>query len=71
VLVKKKPMKVHPSNYLYIPTNKFFPLIFRKFSNGIVVPTPSDILFNMDRRYKKIEEHYYKSANGTYLLRPQ
>jgi hypothetical protein len=71
VLVKKKPMKIHPSNYLYIPTNKFFPLLFRQFSNGIVVPTPSDILFNIDRRYKKIEEHYYESDDGTYLLRPQ
>lgn len=58
VYIKKIPTKLNKDNYLTIPQNKFYPIKLEYFNNGINAPVPSDVLYNLSKRYNKFKDHY-------------
>ncbi len=67
VFVKKMLTKSNRDNYSIIPHNKFYPIKKKSFKNGVTVPVPSDILYNLTQRYGKFKDHYTLKKGKWYL----
>lgn len=66
VFVKKMPTKKDPNKFLGIPTDKFYPLVQKSFNNGVTVPVPNDIYYNLEKRYGKLKDDF-KLVNNKYV----
>jgi hypothetical protein len=66
VLVKKMPTKADPNQYTTINYDKFYPITYSSFKNGIVVPIPKDANYCLEQRYGTLTDDY-QLVNDKYL----
>jgi len=70
ILVKKMKTLKDLRAFMKIPQDKFYPLQEKSYKNGIIVPVPNDILYNLENRYGKLYDHYIKHGSK-YILNIQ
>ncbi len=66
IFIKKMPTVNNPKKFLEIPTNKFYPLVQKSFKNGIIVPVPNDVAYNLEKRYGILKDDF-KLVNNKYV----
>ncbi len=65
VSIKKMPTKKKPNKFMEIPIDKFYPIVKKSFKNGVTVPVPNDVYYNLQQRYGKLKDDF-KLVNNKY-----